>query len=195
MPEARFNVLARGKLLLTGEYFVLDGIPALAVPTRPGQGFLVSPMGDDASHDLYWEAMDERGEHWFTGAFDREEWMRARGQSEEPRERILQLLYVAERLRPGCTLRVQGIRVTTRLQFNRKWGLGSSSTLVAALAQWLKVDPFALLAHTFGGSGYDLVCAMADGPILYQRAEPRPRVMRLNWRPDWALKTHFVYLN
>ncbi|MEO0732753.1 MAG: GYDIA family GHMP kinase [Bacteroidota bacterium] len=195
MRETRFNILARGKLLLTGEYFVLDGIPALAVPTRPGQSFMVSPAASGKEHDLYWEAMDERGVRWFSHAFDRHEWLKPPQKNEDPHSRVLQLLYVAERLRPGCTQDIRGIWVTTRLQFNRKWGLGSSSTLVAALAQWLQVDPFALLANTFGGSGYDLVCAMADGPILYQRAQPRPRVMRLDWRPDWATQTHFVYLN
>ena len=30
---------AQGKLLLTGEYFVLDGAMALALPTRLGQNY------------------------------------------------------------------------------------------------------------------------------------------------------------
>ena len=35
---------SNGKLLLTGEYFVLDGAKALAVPTSCGQDLIVEPI-------------------------------------------------------------------------------------------------------------------------------------------------------
>lgn len=208
MLKQVFQTVARGKLLLTGEYFVLDGVPALAVPTKLGQSFQVLPAKDGAEHDLYWRAYDEEGKRWFSHAFDRSEWtlpplarpqvlteLVESVQSEDPADRIRQLLAEAETLKPGCTARIRGLEVTTRLQFNRKWGLGSSSTLVAALAKWLQVDPYALLAKTFGGSGYDLACAVANGPILYERQAPMPKVTELNWQPDWLQETYFVYQN
>ena len=186
---------ARGKLLLTGEYFVLDGVPALAVPTKLGQSFSVSPLPGGPEHDLYWRAYDVNGEQWFSRAFDQKEWARPQVQSEDPAARIKGILYAAEALNPGCTANIRGLEVKTKLEFDRKWGLGSSSTLIACVARWLDVNPYALLEKTFGGSGYDLACAFATGPILYERNGINPKVMELDWNPGWLRQTYFVYLN
>ncbi len=184
-----------GKLLLTGEYFVLDGIPALAVPTKRGQTFSVNSLPGGPEHDLYWRAYDVHGERWFSLAFDKEEWARPQVQSEDPAARIRQILHAAETLNPGCTADIRGLEVRTTLRFDRKWGLGSSSTLIAAVAKWLDVNPYALLERTFGGSGYDLACAFAKGPILYERNGTSPKVTELDWNPTWLQQTYFVYLN
>ncbi|MFT5998229.1 MAG: mevalonate kinase [Neolewinella sp.] len=186
---------ANGKLLLTAEYFVLDGVPALAVPTKAGQLLTVSPAKPGAEHDLCWRANDVDGECWFSQAFDRQEWAQPQEQGEDTSARIRQLLQVAETLRPGCTDKITGLEVTTRLEFDRKWGLGSSSTLIATVANWLEVNPYALLEATFGGSGYDLACAVANGPILYERNGTAPVVTNLNWQPTWLQQTWFVYRN
>lgn len=116
-------------------------------------------------------------------------------QSEDVRARICQLLSAAETLRPGCTDLLPGKKITTRLEFDRHWGLGSSSTLVACLAQLLKVNPYALLEKTFGGSGYDLACALTPEPILYERNGTEPKITHLTWRPAWTADTVFVYRN
>jgi mevalonate kinase len=193
----------RGKLLLTSEYFVLDGVPALAVPTKLGQRLSVNILPGGPEHDLYWRAYAINGDRWFSRAFDAEEWARpwllsgaeVQVQSEDPAARIRQILHAAETLNPGCTADLRGLEVNTRLEFDRKWGLGSSSTLIAAVAQWLGVNPYALLEHTFGGSGYDLACAFAEGPILYERNGIEPKVTALDWKPKWLQQTYFVYLN
>ena len=189
------HLTPRGKLLLTAEYFVLDGVPALAVPTRLGQIFSVAPAPSTAEHDLYWRAYDHAGACWFSRTFNRAEWATAPAAGEDPAVRIPQLLAAAEALRPGCTAAINGLEVTTRLEFDRRWGLGSSSTLVAALARWLDVNPYALLARTFGGSGYDLACAFAPGPLLYERNGTAPVVTDLDWRPEWTGSSYFVYRN
>lgn len=179
-----------GKLLLTGEYFVLDGVAGLAVPTRLGQTLTVTPQ---KGTDLGWEAFTAEGEEWFTGAFKSEDWARPQAQSEDVKARICQLLAAAEGLKPGCTDQLPGHKIETQLEFNRAWGLGSSSTLVACLAQLLEVNPYALLEQTFGGSGYDLACAVNDTPIMYERVGLK--VTPLAWRPAWVGNTLFVYRN
>ena len=189
---------ANGKLLLTGEYFILDGTAGLAVPTRPGQTLRLERSGPDAGDVLRWIARDHYGMPWLTETFYPPEWRkgaRTQVQGEDKRARVLQLLSAAEELRPGCTASLAGAAVTTDLAFDRRWGLGSSSTLVANLARLLDVDPYALLERTFGGSGYDLACAVATGPILYQRNGTTPHVTPLDWRPDWLGQTYFVYRN
>ncbi len=190
MPEVLFDFTAHGKLLLTAEYFVLDGVPALAVPTRLGQRLRVVRSPEPG---LRWRAFDHRGECWFTTHFPEQDWARTQVPGEEPRARIGQLLHAAESLRPGATTALSGLTVETFLGFDRAWGLGSSSTLVAAVARWLAVDPYALLEMTFGGSGYDLACAVAKGPILYQRNGSHPLVTPLDWHPAWLQQSWFVY--
>lgn len=185
-----------GKLLLTGEYFVLDGVSALAVPTKPGQRFEARPAKPGAEQDLYWDAYAFDGNQWFSQAFDAQDWEAGpQGQKEDVRARICQLLYAAEQLRPECTAMIRGLEVTTHLEFNRLWGLGSSSTLIAAVADWLDVNPYELLDRTFGGSGYDLACAIATGPIIFERNGSTPKVTPLDWHPEWVKGTHFVYRN
>lgn len=186
---------ANGKLLLTAEYFVLDGVPALAVPTQRGQRLTVAPAKPGAEHDLYWKAYDVDGACWFSQAYNRQEWTQPEEQGEDASARIRQLLFAAETLRPGCTDKVVGIEIATHLEFDRKWGLGSSSTLIATVAEWLDVNPYALLEATFGGSGYDLACAVANSPILYERNGTNPTVTNIDWQPDWLQQTWFVYRN
>ncbi len=51
-----------GKLLLTGEYAVLDGADALAIPTKLGQSMTIKKT---RGSDLIWESLQPDGEPWF----------------------------------------------------------------------------------------------------------------------------------
>jgi hypothetical protein len=62
----------------------------------------------------------------------------------------------------------QGLRVQTRLDFPRHWGLGSSSTLIALLVRWLKVEPWALYRRVQTGSGYDLAIALEGRALVFR---------------------------
>lgn len=193
LPDTSFH--KHGKLLLTAEYFILDGVAALAVPTKLGQTFTVA-TAEAGGYNVSWRAYTNTGEVWLREVLHAEDWA---GPQDAKREggkaRLCQLFAAAERLRPGCTPTQTAVDITTQLGFNQQWGLGSSSTLVAAFAQWLGVNPYALLEATFGGSGYDLACADAAGPILYERNGSTPKVTPLDWRPEWVKGTHFVYRN
>ena len=89
----------------------------------------------------------------------------------------------------------QSVHVETRLDFPREWGLGSSSTLISMIAQWAEVDPYELLWNSFGGSGYDIACARASSPILYQLTEGKAKVYPIYYNPPFATSLFFVYLN
>ena len=58
---------SNGKLLLTGEYVVLDGALSLAVPTPRGQSMSVRKTD---SGKLRWKSRDEKGKIWFESIFD-----------------------------------------------------------------------------------------------------------------------------
>ena len=57
------HLYSNGKLLLTGEYVVLDGAMALALPTKKGQSLEVI---HNNSSTLVWTSVLEDGSIWFT---------------------------------------------------------------------------------------------------------------------------------
>lgn len=184
-----------GKLLLTGEYTVLDGALALAIPTRQGQRLrLEDQIGSSA---LDWTSYDHQGNKWLALRWEPYPTNRLQLSCGDPSlaDRLLTILRVAIQLRGGDFSLLTGKKVTSHLDFDRHWGLGSSSTLIHCLASWLEVDAFALLEATFGGSGYDLACAAAKGPILFQRQNGLPVWKEIDWKPSWLDKTYFLYLN
>jgi mevalonate kinase len=84
--------------------------------------------------------------------------------------------------------------ISTRLTFPRDWGLGTSSTLIYTIAQWLRINPYLLLEKTFGGSGYDLACAAAKGPIIFQRKNNKPTSYSVSFNPPFKENLYFIYL-
>lgn len=57
---------ANGKLLLTGEYFILDGAIGLAMPTKFGQTLRVEPSSEKG---LSWKSIDSENNIWFEAKF------------------------------------------------------------------------------------------------------------------------------
>ena len=129
-------------------------------------------------------------------------------------EKLTQILKAVRHLNPKA-FEGNNLKFTTHLDFDPNWGLGSSSTLIANLAQWANVNPYELLKLTFGGSGYDIACATAKQPIYYQLSpaktvlrqaqEPRqpkvvepvetpiPLIESIDFNPPFAEHLFFVY--
>ena len=61
------NFFANGKLLLTGEYAVLRGACALALPTKFGQHLTVE---ENNSNFINWKSLDHENKVWFENDFD-----------------------------------------------------------------------------------------------------------------------------
>ena len=53
---------SNGKLLITGEYVVLDGAKALALPTKFGQNLIVE---DALDNQIHWRSYDHDSSIWF----------------------------------------------------------------------------------------------------------------------------------
>lgn len=184
-----------GKLLLTGEYFVLDGAKALALPTKLGQKMFVR-YRPSSSPKLVWKSIDSNGKVWFEARF--ETWhLNCISNNEEQKETIvLQKLLRQARLLNIHFLREDcDIYVETVLEFDRFWGLGSSSTLIYNIAQWAYVSPFELQNQTFRGSGYDIACAQSMGPITYVKTKKGPNWETVEFNPHFKDKLFFIYLN
>lgn len=176
---------APGKVMLTGEYAVLKGSLSFAVPSKLHQHLHVDPLPEGG---LHWTAKDCQGVPWLEVHFAEPNHI-AQTTDDGAAERLKQLLQAAVNL--GATW--PNGKVTTTLDFERNWGLGSSSTLVALVAQWLQVDPWQLYAATQNGSGYDLAVALENQPILYQMTPVRA-VRPVLWSPAFADQLHFLPL-
>ncbi len=184
---------ARGKLMLTGEYLVLDGAKALAVPTKPGQRLEVAIT--NSPDVLHWESVDVHGNVWFEGAFTRKGLKkRPAAVHRDPKARLARLLHAIFMMHPQVWPRGRGLQVRATLEFDRSWGLGSSATLSYLLAAFAGANPFQVNQKEFGGSGYDIACAGSDGPLVYQLMKGEPIVERIDWNPSWLAGCYLVHL-
>ena len=180
---------ANGKLLLTGEYLVLDGALAIALPTKLGQSLTVEPANEQK---LIWESQDSKSYPWFQHSYTH---LHQKIDNNPIAERLRVILLQAQKQNPKFINNLVN-KVTTKLTFPRNWGLGTSSTLIYLIAQWAKCDPFELLFEAFGGSGYDIACAGADGPISYQlQTNHKPVFQPVNFNPSFKNQLYFVYLD
>ena len=186
---------SHGKLLLSGEYLVLDGALALAVPTRPGQWLRVRASENPG---LSWKSLNPDGTPWFETHFREGTFDGAQVSGNFPsttRERLRYLLLKCRDMKPDFSGALRNAEVETFLEFPREWGLGTSSTLLANLATWAGIDPYALLRNTMGGSGYDIAAAGSEAPIYYRLEEGQPKVVKAPFNPLFSRELFFVYLN
>ena len=178
------HFFAHGKLLLTGEYAVLDGALAIALPTQYGQEMHITFSEKEG---IFFRSLTQEGTPWYEGQL-------FVGDTNPITQTLERILSQAQRMQANF-LTDQSVRVETKLDFPREWGLGSSSTLISMIAQWAGVDPYELLWNSFGGSGYDIACARASSPILYQLTEGKAKVYPIYYNPPFAASLFFVYLN
>ena len=116
-------------------------------------------------------------------------------QTETPEIRFLQrVLQQIRKINPHFLRDEVEVVAQTQLSFPRQWGLGSSSTFLYLIAQWANVDPFLLLFRSMEGSGYDIACAQAAGPIIYQNKNGRPEWKGISFRPPFYQQIYFVHL-
>lgn len=180
---------SHGKLLITGEYVVLDGAKALAIPTKKGQSLEVTTT---QSQKLEWLSLLEDQTKWI----DLEIKLPFQNPTDslEPVElRLKQILWEVCKLRP--VLFESGLSLKNKLEFDRSWGLGSSSTLINNIAQWAGIDAYELLKKTFGGSGYDIACASASGPITFKLDQGKPQIEKVSFDPIFKEELFFIHLN
>jgi mevalonate kinase len=184
---------SNGKLLITGEYLILDGAKGLALPTKMGQNLSVEETNTNTIH---WKSYDADGSVWFEDFVTFQEIKETNNPSlESVKATLIKILQVANAMNPDLLINSNGFVITTQLSFPRNWGLGTSSTLINNIAQWFQIDAFELLNKSFGGSGYDIACAQNNTPITYSIINGNPNVEQIAFEPEFAQYIYFVYLN
>ena len=186
--------------MLTGEYLVLEGATALAVPTKFGQDLSVEKIKEP---QLIWGSFTKAGDCWFEAVFELPKLRlvnatfnsEKEGSADFIAETLQDILVEARKLNPEFLQSEQGFLVKTNLTFPRDWGLGTSSTLINNIAKWAKVDAFQLLWNSFSGSGYDIANAQYNSPILYEVKNQKPVIQKVDFIPSFSDQLFFVHLN
>lgn len=170
---------------------VLRGAEAFAIPTKMGQLLEFEP---NDSKTLNWESWDHKNQLWFTACLDILDFNISNTNDSHIARRLVQILK-ATRNQKNNFLGKNGGTVKTHLEFDRYWGLGTSSTLISNIAQWSQTNPYKLLKNSFGGSGYDIACATAKSPLIYRKHKLDPKIKPCEFNPPFRSSLYFVYLN
>lgn len=183
---------SNGKLLLTGEYFVLEGAKALALPLKLGQSLEVFTVKNNEGV-AFWNTF-VNGNLWFqvimyTNNFE----IRATSDVDKAKY-LINLWKAAQELANTKDDPTVTLFINCNLTFQPEWGFGSSSSLISNMANWFEVDPYSLLWRVSEGSGYDIACARTYGPIIYQLDNKIPEVETVNFRPSFSENIYFIYL-
>ena len=194
------NFKSNGKFLLTGEYLVLKGATALALPLKFGQSLDVETL-DKNENLIHWDAYvkstDNRQQttdletNWFSAVLNKTDFSIVNSNDIEKAERLSNILKQVKSLNNNIFTEDNDYRFRCQLDFNPQWGLGSSSTLINNISEWANVNPYQLLGSTFKGSGYDIACAKAEGPIFYE--VNGPMVRKADFNPPFKDKLYFIY--
>jgi len=182
---------ANGKLLLSGEYLVLQSASALALPLKLGQTLEIKTLKTDNGM-IHWDAFTPKG-FWFSAMLDKHDFSIRASDDMLKAETLQKIFLTIKSLNTNILQDKNDYALTTHLEFDTEWGLGSSSTLISLLAQWADVNPYELLKRTMGGSGYDIACATASKPVLYRLENGKPTVQEIDFKPIFSENLYFVY--
>lgn len=182
---------SHGKFLITGEYFVLEGSKAFALPLKLGQSMSVK-LVEDGKNEIVWKTFIKK-ELEFLAVFDKNNLVLKNSFELIRAKYIHKLLDYILQNSSSIPSNSDSIEISNELEFPFEWGLGSSSSLISNLAFWANVDPFEMLFSTSKGSGYDIACARSPKPIIYQYLNG-PDVREVSFNPNFLDKIMFVYL-
>lgn len=181
--------------MLTGEYLVLKGASSIALASRFGQRMWVfEDRLWEGEPVLIWQAMDRRNDIWFEVTFGLPDLRIIQTSDITVALELAMILESARQLSPEFLSWPVKYRVENVLEFERHWGLGSSSTLIANIAAWAGADAFKLYRAVSNGSGYDLAVAIQNRHLQYQLKEGKPQIDAVQWNPGFADDLFFVAL-
>jgi mevalonate kinase len=183
---------SHAKLLVSGEYLVLKGAMALALPLKYGQSLTVKEKEGESM--IRWKS-SINDNLWFTATILLNDFRVTETSSPDISATLCNILAGAKSLQPNFLDLPKEYQVSSSMDFLPEWGLGSSSTLISNIAAWADCDPFELNKLAFNGSGYDIACARSSSPIIYEIRESGPIYRKANFSPLFDQQLYFVYLN
>ncbi|RRT89999.1 GYDIA family GHMP kinase [Empedobacter falsenii] len=183
---------SNGKLFLIGEYIVIDGAKAFALPTKYGQCLFVE-NSSEIENLITWKATKFDNSIWFETKVRLNDLEIISSTNDKLSQSLQNILKQAKILNPDFFDSNNSYQCLTKLEYPQEWGLGSSSTLIDLISQWIEINPFELNQLTFNTSGYDIACAHHHQPILFSNNPIEVEDLELNW--NFKDQLYFVYLN
>lgn len=214
---------SNGKLMITGEYLVLAGASALAMPVKYGQTLKLRELKtENKDLSILWQTHVKESEKFrvtFSGqdlqpveqatekhsypvsAASRKGEKNNLGAGDDTEEQSNSINYVrntllaAKRIRPEFLVDKSQWHAVSNIEFDMAWGLGSSSSLISNIALWAGIDPYELFFAVSEGSGYDIACARSNQPLLYtfRGRNEQPEVQTVDFHPPFSDHLVFVY--
>ena len=185
------EVYSNGKVLLTGEYVILDGALSLAAPTKFGQHL---KFQENLSNLINWKSINFDGNIWFECLITSDTLKVKSTSSQKISNTLVEIINFIREYNPSF-LKKCGSDISTNLTFEKNLGLGSSSTLISNLSKISGVNPYTLNNKIFKGSGYDIACAESISPILYKLDKDQKIINEVSFKPSFNEHIYFVYLN
>ena len=185
------EVYSNGKVLLTGEYVILDGALSLAAPTKFGQHL---KFQENLSNLINWKSINFDGNIWFECLITSDTLKVKSTSSQKISNTLVEIINFIREYNPAF-LKKCGSDISTNLTFEKNLGLGSSSTLISNLSKISGVNPYTLNNKIFKGSGYDIACAESISPILYKLDKDQKIINEVSFKPSFNEHIYFVYLN
>jgi len=180
---------SNGKLLISGEYLVLDGALSLALPCKFGQSLNFT---EDSNGNLEWISKDMNDTIWFTANFEAKTLKVLKTSNYNTVKWVKKILEFCNK-NSLTNKSLQG-KIECKLDFPNNWGLGSSSTLLNNLASLYEINPYDLHFSTTNGSGYDIACAGSNSALTYQVIKNIPEVNKMHWSPVFKDEILFIFL-
>lgn len=182
---------SNGKILLTSEYLVLDGAKAIALPSKLTQELYVEQCDKEI---IEWQGIDEKGNVWYEENFYlKNNDLVYSAEKNNTSEKLL--LLFNHILKTREVKDILGNKFSTKLNFKREWGLGTSSTFVNNLAKWANIDPYRLLFSAFKGSGYDIACCDVNNPIIFEKKQNSINVKNITFNPPFIENIYLIHLD
>jgi len=182
---------SHAKLMISGEYLVLEGAEALAVPLSRGQELRV--VKSNQKPRLNWKTYVEEN-YWFEVNFSLPDLAIGNSNDFPIAQNIRDILLEARNLNPDFLKPEFHYEVRSLVDFNINWGLGSSSSLIANISKWAEIDPFDLHFRTSNGSGYDIAASLSENPVLYNYKNGTPGFEQVDFLPEFHEHIYFAYL-
>lgn len=184
---------SHGKILLSGEYLILNGGWGLVLPTKQYQKIKIIKINKKI---IVWKSMDYKHNLWFTCIFYIPSLKIFQTNNINTAIKLQKLLQCIPYENTELFQHNYGFYIETFINFPLKWGLGSSSSLICNISKWANISPFKLLWKYSNGSGYDVASGLHKKPILYQIINKKPNIIKLNkFHPSFIKKLYLLFLN
>jgi mevalonate kinase len=169
----------------------MKGAMALAIPAKLDQELNVISTNSDF---VNWKSFNKNNQIWYEEKFFLDKGnLIYNSQKNKMSDLIVHLFdYIHTFNSPEKSI---GNEFIWKINFDRNWGLGSSSTLINNLSKWAKVNPYKLLFSVFNGSGYDIACCDKNNPIIFQKKDGYLTVSNTTFNPNFLNNLFLIYLN